>query len=343
MFFYYLADGSVTLFLLLPSRSAEARKMVQRAADVSQTAQIIIWFLFVVSVFSVGAGIGTKYAMLRRFGGDDWLMVLALALSLAQCIAISLAASQGIGKDMNTLTGDAISGFLKAEYASFPFQILTFAVVKWSITVFIEYLTPDDIHLRMVLGLRVVVGVWVVSGIFSALFQCDLPAPWDYLDSARCINRRAWWTYLAALNVITEAVIIALYLLILWDLHISHSRKAFVFSIFLARVLVIAAVIAQLVIFYNEYSNPNVTQGQWLPIILNQVVICVSILTACLPFMKPFMESLQSGIVRVENVAGSQEELSHNRTGSSAYYLTDFSNSAGCSQPSNRSTNRSDA
>ncbi|KAI0886337.1 uncharacterized protein GGS22DRAFT_187576 [Annulohypoxylon maeteangense] len=315
--------------------------MVQRTADVSQTAQIIIWFLFVVAVFSVGAGVGTKYALLRRFGWDDRLMLLALVMSLAQCIAISLAASQGIGKDMSTLTDDAISGFLKAGYASVPFQILTFAVVKWSITIFIEYLTPDDLHLYMVLGIRVTISLWTISGILSGLFQCALPTPWNFLNGARCIDRRAWWTYIGALNIATEVAIIVLYLLILWDLHISHSRKVFVLSIFLSRVLVIAAVIAQLVIFHDSYSDPDVTESSWLPIILDQVVICVSILTACLPFMKPFMESLQSGIVRVETVVGSQEELSHNRAGSSAYYLTDFSNSAACSHPSNGSTNRS--
>lgn len=52
--------------------------MVQGTVDVSQVAQIAIWFLFVVEVFSVGAGLGTKYALLRKFAGDDWLMLMAL-------------------------------------------------------------------------------------------------------------------------------------------------------------------------------------------------------------------------------------------------------------------------
>ncbi|KAI2462938.1 hypothetical protein F4781DRAFT_418334 [Annulohypoxylon bovei var. microspora] len=315
--------------------------MVQRTTDVSQTAQIIIWFLFVVAVFSVGAGIGTKYALLRRLAWDDWLMFLALIIFLAQCISISLATSQGLGKDISTLTEDAISGFLKAQYASIPFQILTFALVKWSIAVFIVHLSPDEFHLRVDLGLRVLVGLWLVSGIFSSLFQCSLPTPWDYLNGAHCIDRRAWWTYIGALNIITEVGIIALYLLIIWDLQISHSRKAIVLSIFLTRVFVIAAAIAQLVISWNAYPDPNVTQSMWLPILLNQVVLCVSIVTACLPYLKPFMQSLQSGIVRVENIADSQEELSYDRTGSGAHYLSDFSNSAACSRPSNRSTVRS--
>ncbi|KAI1086428.1 hypothetical protein F5B19DRAFT_160790 [Rostrohypoxylon terebratum] len=316
--------------------------MVQGTVDVSQVAQIAIWFLFVVEVFGVGAGLGTKYALLRKLAGDDWLMLMALAMSLAQCIAISLASAQGIGKDMNTLADDAINAFFKAQYASVPFEILAYGLVKLSIAVFVKNLSPYDLHQHIDLVLRVVVALWLVSGIFSSLFQCSLPTPWNYLDGARCINRRALWTYVGTVNVITEAGIIVLYLLIIWHLRTSHSRKIVVLSIFLTRTLVVAAVIAQLVVYSDAYSNPNVTQSMWLPVVLNQVAICVSILTACLPFLKPFMQSLQSGIVRVENVAaGSQEELSHNRTGSSAYYLSDFSNSAGCSRPSNRSTDRS--
>ncbi|KAI0839455.1 hypothetical protein F5Y06DRAFT_286471 [Hypoxylon sp. FL0890] len=313
--------------------------MVQATADVSQTAQIIIWFLFVVGLFSVGAGLGTKYALTRKIAWDDGLMILALALSLGQCIAISFAASQGLGKPMDTLSDDAISSFLKAEYASVPLQILTFSLVKWSIAIFIEHLSPNKTHQRMDLGLRVVVGLWLISGILTSLFQCSLPTPWDYLDGARCIDRRAWWTYIAALNIVTEVGIIALYLLIIGKLQISRSKKAIVLSIFLTRIFVIGTAAAQLAVFYDAYPDSDVIQSMWLPVILNQVVICVSIVTACLPYLKPFMESLQSGIVRVENIPGSEEELSRDRTGAGAYYLSDFSNSAACSRPSNRSIN----
>ncbi|KAI1409820.1 hypothetical protein F5Y13DRAFT_181693 [Hypoxylon sp. FL1857] len=315
--------------------------MVQRTADVSQTAQIIIWFLFVVGVFSVGAGLGTKYALTRKLAWDDGLMLLALALSLGQCISISLAASQGLGKPMDSLSSDAISGFLKAEYASVPLQILTFALVKWSIAIFIEHLSPNAIHQRIDLGLRVLVGLWLISGSLTSLFQCALPSPWDFLDSTRCIDRRAWWTYIVVLNIVTEVGIIILYLLIIWKLQIARSKKVIVLSIFLTRIFVIATAAVQLAIFYSAFPDPDVTQSMWLPVILNQVVICVSILTACLPYLKPFMESLESGIVRVENIPGSEEELSHDRSGASAYYLSDFSNSAACSRPSNRSINTS--
>ncbi|KAI1500854.1 hypothetical protein F5X99DRAFT_384658, partial [Biscogniauxia marginata] len=75
----------------------------------------------------------------------------------------------------------------------------------------------------------------------------------------------------------------------------------------------------------------------WLPVVSNQIVLCTSIVTACLPYLRPFMESLESGIVRVENLYGSEEEFSRDRTGSTGYFLTDQSNSTPVSRDTNRS------
>lgn len=48
----------------------------------------------------------------------------------------------------------------------------------------------------------------------------------------------------------------------------------------------------------------------YLPTVLNQVVLCASIVTACLPHLKPLMVSLESGIVRVPD---DPEELVYMR------------------------------
>lgn len=44
----------------------------------SQTAQILIWFLFVVAVLSSLARLGTKYGMNAKFGFDDGFLLAAL-------------------------------------------------------------------------------------------------------------------------------------------------------------------------------------------------------------------------------------------------------------------------
>lgn len=62
---------------------------------------------------------------------------------------------------------------------------------------------------------------------------------------------------------------------------------------------VIGAAAAQLGVFWTSYAGPDVTQSLWLPTIFNQIVVFLSFLADCLPYLRPLMESLKSGIVRV--------------------------------------------
>lgn len=96
---------------------------------------------------------------------------------------------------------------------------------------------------------------------------------------------------------------------------------------------VVGATIAQLVVFLEIFSFSDPTKTSWVPVVLNQVTLALSTTTACAPYLKPFMESLESGVVRVENLDGSQEELSRNMGlsgfgGSGSYSLRDTKRSS---------------
>ncbi len=39
--------------------------------------QILLWFLFIVAILSVGARLGTKYYMTRKLARDDWILLAA--------------------------------------------------------------------------------------------------------------------------------------------------------------------------------------------------------------------------------------------------------------------------
>ncbi|KAI2627542.1 hypothetical protein GGR54DRAFT_589432 [Hypoxylon sp. NC1633] len=187
------------------------------------------------------------------------------------------------------------------DYASTPLLILTLALVKWSLCAFVQHITPDSSHLRINSWLLVLAGLWAASAIIVSLFQCALPTPWYYIDIERCVDRRAWWAYVAVLNMATEIGTVVLYFLMFWNLPISHSRKALVLTVFSSRTLLVAAIAVQLVAFRGAYPSPDIMATLWLPVIYDQVVICLSVATACMPYLKPFMEKLEADVVRVEN------------------------------------------
>ncbi|OTA67799.1 hypothetical protein K449DRAFT_323892 [Hypoxylon sp. EC38] len=298
---------------------------IEVQSDQSTLIQIITWFLFVVAIFSVCARLGTKYITTRSLKRDDLFIIVAQVFLLAQCIAVSIATSQGLGKAWDTLTDSSVSGILKAEYASTPLFILTLALIKWSLSVFIETLTPDNLHNRLNFGLRLTIVLWALTSILISLFQCQMPAPWQYVDSERCIDRRAWWTYVATLNAGTECFTVVLYLMIFYTIRVSWTRKALLLSVFTARLLVAAAVLVQLIFFRRKDQTSEDTP---IPTILNQAILALSVVTACVPYLRPFMESLEADVIHVaSSLILDEEGFRRTRTGSGGHLLNNISGS----------------
>ncbi|KAI0118584.1 hypothetical protein F4776DRAFT_666015 [Hypoxylon sp. NC0597] len=276
--------------------------------DQSTVIQIITWFLFVVAIFSVCVRLGTKYITTRTLRRDDLFIIVAQVFLLGQCIAVSNATSQGLGKAWDTLPDSSISRILKVEYAATPLFILTLALIKWSLSVFIQTLTPDNLHNRLNFGLRLTVVVWALTSILISLFQCQLPTPWQYVDNERCIDRRAWWTYVATLNAGTECFTVCLYLMILYTIRVSWMRKTLVLLAFSARLLVAAAIVVQLIFFRRKDRTSDNTP---IPTILNQAILAISVVTACVPYLRPFMESLEADVIHVAGSLIPDEEGFH--------------------------------
>jgi len=69
---------------------------------------------------------------------------------------------------------------------------------------------------------------------------------------------------------------------------------------FTFRVLVIAAIIFQLVIvFNNEHGSPFLL---WSFVITAEVILNLEIFSACVPYLKPFLQNINSGMIRSDDI-----------------------------------------
>ncbi|KAK5625795.1 hypothetical protein RRF57_001511 [Xylaria bambusicola] len=302
------------------------------AMSQSSTVQLLLWFIFIVSVLTVAARLGTKYALTRKLGWDDYIMLAAQIAYLAQCISISIGVADDLGVPADEISDTAIDNFLKAEYASIVFYIISLALIKCSISAFIRQLSRSTTHRRLDWALQGTIGLWVLTSVLVSLFQCALPTPWDYFHGVGCVDRRAWWTYVAILNILTDIFTVALYAFIIGRLQIPRSKNLSFYRF----SLVVGVSAAQLAVFLELFSYSNPTGSLWIPIILNQTTLVISTITACAPYLRPFMESLESNVNRVESIHGSEEELSGNRNGASAYGLENTVSSVACSYRASR-------
>ena len=80
------------------------------------------------------------------------------------------------------------------------------------------------------------------------------------------------------------------------------TKKKFVIaSVFVARILVSGAVMAELVFRNKGANSSDRTFAPWTVVICSQFVQTLSIITACVPYLKPFFSSLETGMIRADD------------------------------------------
>lgn len=100
----------------------------------------------------------------------------------------------------------------------------------------------------------------------------------------------------------TDVAIIMLSVNLVAYLKVKLARKFLVIACFAPRLLVIGAALARLIYLYPVDPHDNPQFHLWVPVICTQVQVCLTISTACIPYMKPFFEGVEAGVWRVDDV-----------------------------------------
>ncbi|KAI4282999.1 MAG: hypothetical protein L6R35_005268 [Caloplaca aegaea] len=260
---------------------------------------IVTWFLLAATVLAVVARVTTKIAISKRLTSDDFLIFLALAFSIGQAVAVSLQTSNGLGQHEAALSAFQMDNFYKFDYASNLLFILNLCFAKLSVLQLLRLVTPVKLHLRLVLGAGAFVILWSIASELASAFQCKTPNTWKVIGN-QCFDRAAFWNAYGAFNLITEAALLILPLVILWKLQTQAKKKAVIYSCFASRIVVFSAIIVQLVYASRARGTADVTFDTWPTVLSAQIVQSLSIITACIPCLKPFLESLGTGMIRVD-------------------------------------------
>ncbi|KAI1268034.1 hypothetical protein F5Y18DRAFT_277060 [Xylariaceae sp. FL1019] len=257
---------------------------------------IVTWILGSISILFVAIRAALVTHRTRRFGLDNAPIIGGLVFCIGQSIAATLCVSYGLGRHLDTLSTDDIHSYYKAALAVSILSAVVFVLSKLSILVLIASITPSEITTAAVNYSSGFILLWGIANILSVSLRCAPHIP-AMFEQQSCVDEKALFYSHDVINITTEVILLILPLTIVWGLQIRPQKKAVVLGLFWTRILVPVAIGFHLDALSRYLFKGDPTWNYLLPSLWNQVVVHTSIMTACIPAMKPFLDSLQSSLL----------------------------------------------
>jgi hypothetical protein len=209
------------------------------------------------------------------------------------------AATNGLGRHQDDLSPGLFEIYAKNYYVANLLFILTLAFAKASLVFLIVRLSPVQNTRRICYALLALVALWAIIYLFLFAFQCSLPRPWDNTSDDTCnISISGLYYSFSATDMVTDLLVTLLPAYVIWNVQIPLRKRIAVIAVFGSRILSIVFM-ALRTAYLSQYINTP-TDRSWeatTPQTWTQIVQCIAIITACVPCLKPFLESLESGFM----------------------------------------------
>ena len=256
---------------------------------------ICAWVMMCFFTISVLTRLLTRVIPVVVAGIDDVLCGVAMLFAIAQTAVIHVSARHGLGQRQDELSSASFSTYAKTYYTANILYIFTVYFAKASIVFLIKRLSPFRTTHRLCYGLLGIISIWAIAETFVFAFQCSVPSPWNYTGT--CVSLSAMYYTEATFDIITDLAVIVLPAWVIWGVQIPLRKRLAVIAVFSGRIVVVICSACRIGFLHTYLDSRDkswnaVTPQTWL-----QIIQCLSIITACLPCLKPFLESLESGFM----------------------------------------------
>ncbi|KAL4948618.1 hypothetical protein BDW69DRAFT_189096 [Aspergillus filifer] len=244
---------------------------------------VAITFVSVATVV-VALRLYTRLRLIRTPGWDDWFLLLALATDYAFFGIILNELAHGMGKPVSSLTPSEFRTQFKMLYFSVPIYNLTLNLTKISMVIlFMRLFTTRTYRIFLIILLVFVVssGLYMVLG--TLLICVPVQAYW-YQQYEHCVSRPLVWCLTAALQIVSDLIIVATPMPQLISLRVPLRQKICLMAIFALGLFVCATSIARLqsiimLIKSEDKSSHNGLAATWSFVEANVAIVCASLPT----------------------------------------------------------------
>lgn len=162
--------------------------------------------------------------------------------------------------------------------------------------------------------LFILIGAWVVCGSILVGFRCPLGTDWSaFTTNKYCPRRLPIVAFNTGVDLITDVALSTLPIILIWNVQTTHLRKFQIITLFGCRFLYVQEVIhscrlltyvadhtrsvpiVKIPVLFYIWRDSKSTDPTWdavLPSIWYQISLNISMITACVPSLKPIFDSL---------------------------------------------------
>lgn len=123
------------------------------------------------------------------------------------------------------------------------------------------------------------------------------------------------WTTIETFNAALDLAIVILPTLILANIQAPLSKRLIAISMFACRILVVAIIIPEIVYIRQALQSTDVLYEWWKVVLLTQLIIATSITCSSMQYLKPFLDSIESGLIKADD---GRRKAGSSRLGSKA-------------------------
>jgi hypothetical protein len=279
---------------------------------------VATYIYLVIAWMTVLVQLWMKVATSRKLTLNDTTMIVAILIATAQSIALTIACNNGLGRHIDDLSVDTLNTMSQAYYASNILLVLSLAAAETSVIFLIMSIKPAK---SVLMGCRLVlttVALWAGTSVLALAFQCSMPQPWALGPriggSETCIDQYGLQIGIACTNILTDLAIIALPLVMMSKVQTLKDKKLVVSILFGLRIFTPAFAITA-IIFFGDFYHSFPQDRSWFavtPAVWTQLMLNVSIVTACIPSIKRFLGNIRSGLTTI-NISPNYEATRYGR------------------------------
>ncbi|OGE50345.1 hypothetical protein PENARI_c017G11866 [Penicillium arizonense] len=240
--------------------------------------------VLVAAVF-VTARLGTRIVT-RQLGLDDICLGLALVSSVVLTAAIDMSVYHGYGRhkpDMKDMNAAMMWFFI----AQIPYKI-ALGFTKVSLVLLYLRIFITKTFQRVGRGYLVVILAWTIASVLVTILQCiPIKASWDKkIVDKKCVDKNSWWYAFAAINTVTDFLIVILPIRPILNLKLSKQDRIGLLCVFgIGAFVCVTSILRTVAVSQTstglDQSWDFIPRSTWTLVECNMGIIC-----ACLPLLR---------------------------------------------------------